>query len=216
MRIAITDLTDLRAALGARLWPSDRRQATIRVALAAFVTLGLWLASAPAGAVVLGGEILQQTGRGEFVKLDTDEPFAVGADTFNTDHLYAFDEDQNILLVEPIRVDIGGGDLGAIPAGNVVASHYVFFDSINGTQYGYVDFDAPILGVAALRETMAATDFLANTDVTYLSLELRGLERGDQVWIDADDPFRLWVYWAGSSPGDYIRVFTARSAAAMM
>ncbi|WP_235602214.1 hypothetical protein [Gymnodinialimonas phycosphaerae] len=172
--------------------------------------------SAPAGAFVLGGEILQQTGNGSFVKLGTDAPFAVGADTFDTDDLYAFDEDQNILLVEPIRVDIGGGDLGAIPAGTVVASHYVFFDSLNGTQYGYVDFDAPILGIAAQQETMAATDFLANTAVTYLSLELRGLERGDQVWIDADDPFRLWVYWAGSSPGDYIRVFTARSAAAMM
>lgn len=178
--------------------------------------LGLYLVAVPAGAVILGGEILQQTGSGEFVKLDTEVPFAVGADTFDTDHLYAFDEDQNILLVEPIRVDIGGGDLGAIPAGTVVASHYVFFDSIDGTQYGYVDFDAPILGIAALQESMAATDFLANTSVTYLSLELRGLERGDQVWIDADDPFRLWVYWAGSSPGDYVRVFTARSAAAMM
>lgn len=180
------------------------------------LALGLCLATAPAGAFVLGGEILQQTGNGTFVKLGTDEPFAVGADTFNTDNLYAFDEDQNILLVEPIRVDIGGGDIGAIRAGTVVASHYVFFDSINGTHYGYVDFDAPILGIAAFQESMAATDFLANTSVTYLSLELRGLERGDQVWIDEDDPFRLWVYWAGSSPGDYIRVFTARSAAAMM
>ncbi len=59
-------------------------------------------------------------------------------------------------------------------------------------------------------------DFLANTSVTYLSLELRGLERGDQVWIDEEDPHRLWVYWAGSSPGDYIRVFTAQSSNAMM
>lgn len=180
------------------------------------VVLWLFLAPVPASAFVLGGEILQQTGNGQFVKLDTDTPFAVGADTFDTDHLYAFDEDQNILLVEPIRVDIGGGDLGAIPSGTVVASHYVFFDSLNGTHYGYVDFDAPILGVAALQESIAATDFLANTSVTYLSLELRGLERGDQVWIDEDDPFRLWVYWAGSSPGDYIRVFTSRSAAATM
>ena len=103
-----------------------------------------------------------------------------------------------------------------IPAGQGVASHYVFFDSLRGTHYGYVDFDAPILGVAALPASMGATDFLANTAVNYISTDLRGLERGDYVWVDNTDPFRLWVYWAGSSPGDYIRVFTARSPGAMM
>ena len=83
-------------------------------------------------------------------------------------------------------------------------------------QVGYVDFDAKILGVAAFQDTMAATDFLANTGVNYISLELRGLEPGDYVWIDEDIPERLWVYWAGSSPGDYIRVFTEKSAGALM
>ena len=164
----------------------------------------------PAQAYVLGGAIRDQLGNGTFVKLDPDDVFAVGADTFDTDDLYAFDEDQNILLVEPIRVDIGG-ERGVIAAGTVVASHDVFFDSIRGVQGGYVDFDAQILGVAVTQYTMGATDFLANTKVTYLNPELRGLERGDYAWIDPEDPFRLWVYWAGSSPGDYIRVFTARS-----
>lgn len=173
----------------------------------------VWAASA--GATVIDGQILRQTGSGGFVKLETTPGFAVGADNFNTDHLYAFDEDQNISLNAPIRVDIGGQD-GVIPAGQVVASHYVFFDSINGVQYGYVEFDAPILGVAALPRSMDDTDFLANTEVTYISTDLRGLEEGDYVWIDEDNPFRLWVYWAGSSPGDYIRVFTALSPAAMM
>ena len=98
----------------------------------------------------------------------------------------------------------------------MVASHYVFFDSLSGIHVGYVDFDAPILGVAAFRDTMKATDFLANTGVTYLSEELRGLEEGDQVWIDERLPTRLWVYWAGSSPGDYIRVFTERSPGALL
>lgn len=173
----------------------------------------LW--SAAAGATVLDGQILRQSGTGSFVKLETSPGFAVGADNFNTDHLYAFDEDQNISLTAPIAVDIGGED-GVIPAGHVVASHYVFFDSINGVQYGYVEFDAPILGVAALPRSMDDTDFLANTEVSYISTDLRGLEQGDYVWIDEDNPFRLWVYWAGSSPGDYIRVFTALSPAAMM
>ncbi len=159
---------------------------------------------------VIHGAIEQQNGNGTFVVLDTDKPFAVGRDNFNTDHLYAFDEDQNILLTEPIRVDIGGAG-GVIPAGTVVASHYVFFDSLNGVQVGFVYFDAPILGVAAYQSTMGATDFLANTAVTYIGTELRGLEMGDYVWIDEDDPHKLWVAWAGSSPGDYVRVFTARS-----
>lgn len=164
----------------------------------------------PVAAYVLGGAIMDQTGSGTFVKLDPDDVLAVGADTFDTDDLYAFDEDQNILLEKAIRVDIGG-ERGVIAAGTIVASHYVFFDSIRGVQIGYVDFDAMILGVAVTQATMGETDFLANTEVAYLNPELRGLERGDYAWIDPEDPFRLWVYWAGSSPGDYIRVFTARS-----
>ena len=167
----------------------------------------------PLGATVLGGSIERQNGFGKFVKLSTETPFAVGADTFDDDNLYAFDEDQNILLVEPIRVDIGGLK-GVIPAGETIASHYVFFDSLSGVQVGYVDFDSPILGIAAFQSSMGATDFLANTSVNYISTELRGLEEGDYVWIDEEDPFRLWVAWAGSSPGDYIRVFTQRSPAA--
>ena len=63
---------------------------------------------------------------------------------------------------------------------------------------------------------MAATDFLANTSVIYISPDLRGLERGDYVWVDQSDPNRLWVFWAGSSPGDYIRVFTDKSTGALM
>lgn len=175
----------------------------------------MMVAGLPAGAVTLDGAILRQAGNGSFVKLETAQPFDVGRDNFNTDHLYAFDEDQNITLDAPVRVDIGGVD-GAIAAGTVVASHYVFFDSLDGIHHGYVYFDAPILGVAAMPDTLDASDFLANTQVNYISTELRGLENGDYVWIDEHDPHRLWVYWAGSSPGDYIRVFTETSPNALL
>ena len=180
-----------------------------------FVAIGLILAAAPAAAVVLEGDIVRQSGLGGFVKLDPSTPFSVGFDTFDDDNLYAFDEDQNIVIEEPIRVDIGGVN-GQIPAGTEVASHYVFFDSLSGIHIGWVYFDAPVLGVAAFQDTMAATDYLANTDVIYISPDLRGLEQGDAVWVDPDDPQRLWVYWAGSSPGDYIRVFTERSPGALL
>ncbi|MEM7214654.1 MAG: hypothetical protein AAF423_03850 [Pseudomonadota bacterium] len=179
------------------------------------VALCLLIHTTPALAVVVDGRILRQNGNGEFVILDTTIPFSVGYDNFNTDNLYAFNEDQNILLSEPIRVDLGG-TRGFIPQGQVVASHYVFFDSIAGIHHGYVDFDAPILGVAAFQDTMAATDFLANNSVNYISTELRGLEQGDRIWVDQKDPHRLWVFWAGSSPGDYIRVFTEKSIGAIM
>lgn len=177
--------------------------------------LALALSASSAQALVIGGKIVEQTGAGEFEVLDPSQGFTVGADNFDSCNLFAFDEDQNIILVEPIRVDIGPAS-GVIAQGTEIASHYVFFDSINGTHYGYVDFDAPILGVAAYQDTMGATDFLANTDVTYIGEELRGLESNDRAWIDPEDPFRLWVYWAGSSPGDYIRVFTQRSVGAAM
>jgi len=169
----------------------------------------------PAAATVLDGQIVRQKDNGKFVKLDTDTPFSVGADTFDDPNLYAFDEDQNILLEQSILVDVGG-DEGVIPADTIVASHYVFFDSIDGVHVGYVDFDAPILGIAAYQNTMAATDFLANTSINYISTDLRGLEPGEVVWIDKEDPYRLWVYWAGSSPGDYVRVFTERSVGALI
>ena len=173
------------------------------------------IAALPGQATVLDGRIIEQSGTGKFIKLEGDLSFDVGEDNFDTDHLYAFDEDQNITLPYDIRVDVGGED-GMIASGTVVASHYVFFDSLNGIHYGYMDFDAPILGVAALPDSMGATDFLANTSVNYISTDLRGLEPGDYLWIDEQDPFRLWVYWAGSSPGDYIRVFTSRSPGALM
>lgn len=181
----------------------------------ALLAAGVFLGALPAQAIVLDGDVLRQNGNGQFVKLDPDDLFVVGQDNFDDDNLYAFDEDQNIVLSEPIRVDIGGQN-GVIPAGTTVASHYVFFDSIAGTQMGFVYFDAPILGIAALEGTMAATDFLANTEVVYIGTDLRGLESGDRVWIDEEDPHRLWVFWAGSSPGDYIRVFTEKSLGALM
>ena len=179
----------------------------------------LWLMAcalaSPAAGLVIAGDILQETCAGRFVLLDPNDGFTVGKDNFNTCHLYAFDEDQNIVLPEPIRVDIGGVD-GLIAQGTEVASHYVFFDSIDDTQFAYVEFDAPILGVAAYQDTMGATDFLANTKVTYIGERLRGLEENDEVWIDPERPERLYVLWAGSSPGDYIRVFTARSVGAAL
>lgn len=159
------------------------------------------------GATVIGGGVDAGRGSGHFVKLDPSDGFSVGQDTFQSPDLYAFDEDQNIVLSRPVTVDVG---VSPSP-GDEVASHYVFFDPIGGRQSGYVEFDAPIYGVATTTASMAASDDLANTLVTYLNPGARGLEAGDKVWIDPDTPFRLRVQWGASSPGDYVRVFTRHS-----
>lgn len=160
---------------------------------------------------VLDGKIEGGFARGKFIKLNPSDNFAVGNDTFQNNNLYAFDEDQNITLERDLAVDIGVTGR-TIPAGTVVASHYVFFDPLFGaTQSAYVEFDAPILGIATSQLTLKASDFLANTNVTYLNPTLRGLEWEDSVWVDPNNPFRLRIFWGASTPGDYIRVFTAAS-----
>ncbi|MEM9011212.1 MAG: hypothetical protein AAGE18_08300 [Pseudomonadota bacterium] len=176
--------------------------------------IALLLATPAAQAAVIGGEVTggsALTVGGTFTLLDPQERFAVGFDTFQTPHLYAFDEDQNIEIDAPIAVDIGISP----QKGDVVASHYVFFDPAWGTgQTGYVEFDAPIFGIATSTGNLAASDYLANTEVEYLNATLRGLEFEDSVWIDPEDPFRLRVAWVASTPGDYVRVFTRRSPVA--
>ncbi|MEP1442227.1 MAG: hypothetical protein ABJK39_04395 [Hyphomicrobiales bacterium] len=162
-------------------------------------------------AFTLTGKVTGGFNRGTFTKLNSSKDIVVGNDTYQDDNLYAFDEDQNIVLPKDLAVDIGPKGL-LIPQGTIVASHYIFFDPEYGTsQRGYIEFDAAVLGIATSTWTLQASDFLANTDVTYLNPILRGLEWEDSVWIDKDNPFRVWVNWAASSPGDYIRVFTAAS-----
>lgn len=165
----------------------------------------------PAAAFILGGSICGGSLEGAFVKLTPSAELRVGQDTFQDGNLYAFDESQNILIEAEIAVEIGPRGR-VIPAGSVVASHYIFFDPAFGAiQRGYVDFDAPVLGVAASQRTMSATDYLADTEVEYLNPGLRGLEWDDQVWIDPALPNRVHMSWTASTPGDYIRVFTAQS-----
>lgn len=164
-----------------------------------------------AHATVIGGNVT--SGSGSFNKLSV--PFSastpdntVGEDTFDDPNLYAFDEDQNINITSGLTVDEGTNP----QAGDTVASHYVFFDPGPSTsQVGWVDFDADIFGIATSTANLAASDFLANTGVSYENPTLRGLEGGDSASIDGSNPRRLRVDWTASSPGDYVRVLTERS-----
>ena len=167
-----------------------------------------------AHAIVVGGAVTGGTALdagGTFQLLDANTPFSVGNNTFDNNNLYAFNENQNIAVSAAVPVDVGT----APQTGDTVASHYVFFDPFNGTQSGYVDFDAEIYGIATATPVLEQSDFLQNNAVTYLNPTFRGLEAGDSVSIDPAMPSRLLVNWAASTPGDYVRVFTQFSAGAV-
>ncbi|RKF16139.1 VPLPA-CTERM sorting domain-containing protein [Roseovarius spongiae] len=172
----------------------------------ASLLLGGMLGTASSAAIV-GGDVTH--GSGSFSILDPTSTFSVGEDKFDDANLYAFNEDQNIIIPSAISVDIGTGP----DKGDVVASHYVFFDPAALTsQKGYVDFDADIFGIATSTANLDASDFLLNNNVTYLNPSLRGLEAGDSVAIDTSNSKRLLIDWTASSPGDYVRVFTKQSS----
>lgn len=176
----------------------------------------LLLIGSTAGAAVVSGAVTgggAYNSGGTFVKLQV--PFdlsnpdnTVGNDNFNSENLFAFDEAQNIIIDREIQVDIGTKPI----VGDIVASHYVFFDSAVGQrQVGYIDFDADIYGIATSKATLAASDFLANTNVTYLNANERGLEYADYATIDPNNHRRLHIDWWAGTPGDYVRVFTMES-----
>ena len=186
--------------------------ATSRRWIAAVASLFVGIsASIPAGATVIGGGVT--TGAGSFVKLSV--PFSesspdntVGSDNFESLDLFAFDENQNISITDTVFVNVGTSPT----AGQTVASHYVFFDPASlKFQVGFVDFDADIFGIITSSGLLGDSDYLANTGVNYLSSTLRGLEGGDVVKIDDDDPRRLIVSWRAGTPGDYVRVLTMES-----
>jgi len=184
------------------------------------VVLGLSLALfGHASATIVGGSVTGGTAFGAgstFVELTPPlanpfgPPNSVGDDTFQSPDLFAFDEDQNIILAAPLFVDVGSSPL---PIGTTVASHYVFFDpGPTQTIIGTVDFDADVLAIITSTTLLLSSDFLANTGVNYLNPGLRGLEAGDSVTISGARQIRFDT--SASTPGDYVRVLTARSPGA--
>ena len=152
---------------------------------------------------------------------ESDPDNTVGKNTFQDQNLYGFDEGQNIVITADLAVDIladglgGGGGPGIVNQGSTVASHYIFFDPKgSATQMGSVTFDSAIFGIITSTGNLAASDFLINTGVNYLNPEFRGLESGDIVTITGLNSIE--VDWFASTPGDYIRVLTDFSPAAVV
>jgi len=186
---------------------------SLKYQFVAILLAAIGLVATPAMAVVVGGAV---TGGGAFnqggifINISGTEPFTVGNNNFQNHNLYAFDEDQNIKITSEVEVNAGTNPT----AGDILASHYVGYDSPSAgsnLQIGFVDFDAPIFGIATSTDLLFASDFLANIKVTYENPMLRGLEGEDSAIIDPNNPNRLLVNWRSNSPGDYVRVFTMES-----
>ncbi len=182
----------------------------------------LLVAVPSANATIIDGDVT--FGSGSFVELSmgftsSTPANTVGSNNFQSPHLYAFNEDQNTAILNtPLNVDIlaSTGTAGTLAVGTIVASAYVFFDPASFSQQrGWVDFDSDILAIITGSANLDASDYLANTGVTYLSSGLRGLEWNDTVSIDAGNSMRMNVDWRANSPGDYVRVLTAYSPGAV-
>jgi hypothetical protein len=126
----------------------------------------------PVAATIISGDVTggsAVSAGGTFAKLvpPLQNPFgpsnSVGNNTFQSPNLFGFDEGQNIVLSAPLVVDVASGPL---PAGTIVASHYVFFDPRRlQSLVGTVNFDADVLAVITSRTNLANSDFLANAGV---------------------------------------------------
>jgi len=202
----------------------------VSVIFSAVVAL-VCLSFQPALATIVSGSVTGGTSYnlgGIFIKLSV--PFTestpdntVGNDTFQNQHLYGFDEDQNILLTSNLEVDIladglgGSSGSGTLFEGTSVASHYIFFDpNASRTQEGTITFDSNVLAIITSTDNLVASDYLANTGVNYLSPTLRGLENDgtDSVYISGLQT--IAVDWYAGTPGDYIRVLTEFSPGAVV
>ncbi len=193
------------------------------------VASALLLSATAAQATVINGAVTASSGNGTYIKLNvpltgSTPGNTVGADNFNNFNLYAFDESQNTTTTGVLNYDYGvGGSTGgnqfggSLAANTTVASHYIFFDPAgSATVAGWIEFDADILAVITSRDNLADSDYLANTSVTYLNPDDRGLETsGYPDYITSITNNRIYLNFTASTPGDYIRVLTQFSPGAV-
>jgi len=179
----------------------------------------LVLIALPAHAEIVGGAVtggISKERDGVFKKLAP--PIGkVGSDNHQSPNLFGFDEQQDVTLEQALQVDIlvAKGTVvrkkgpKSLKAGRPVASHYVFYDPVNGDIAGKVRFDADIIAIITGTKTLKASDFLATKTAAYLNPTARGIESNDRIRVTG--PREITIDFTAVSPGDYIRVLTRPS-----
>jgi uncharacterized repeat protein (TIGR01451 family) len=190
----------------------------------------LWLALsalvllAAGAASIAGGAITSVSGQVELIAAPPS--VELGALTSDTT-MRAFDEQQCVRLDADLAVDINEpgkynqfSDLPdpqpVIAAGTYVSSHFVHADSVTGTRDDPIDLEGAIvtsdeiLGIAALNETLNATDVLGAPGTTYPK-ELRGINFGvrqHDFVVEQIDVHTVVVHAENHEHADQVRVIT--------
>ena len=152
-------------------------------------------------------------------------PFTIAANGYNDDTLYVWNEQQNVLLTSPLKVDrvadpsaayiTGSPGNYEIAAGTIVSSHYVQWDPA-GTKRVIAElvFDSDIFAFITADSKLADSDaMLGLAGINYNDFGARGLEPEDVAdWGAADSSVE--INWYASNPGDWTRLITAYSPGA--
>ena len=144
----------------------------------------------------------------------------------NNGILLAWDEVQNITLTQKLYVDrvfdntasFVGSDAGGLylKVGTIVSSHYFQWDPGNGSDArvnATVQTDSQVFAFITKTQKLFDTDALLGLPgLDYNDFGLRGLEAGDTTVFSGGD---VDLSWSASSPGDWTRMITAFSPAAV-
>lgn len=143
-------------------------------------------------------------------------------DLESTTLAWAFNEATNFTLTANLSVDAttpgvytSNGSLtpGVIPSGTTVNSHYLYSDpvgSVLGNYEGFVEFDAPILGVIVLRPGLNLSDILGAPGTNYADNSARGMElSSNESFTITITQQRVNFRFNTTSATDDIRIITA-------
>jgi hypothetical protein len=142
----------------------------------------------------------------------------------NDDQVLAWHEVQDFTLVNDLEVNVVFDPLAPfftavnanrydIAAGTVVSSHMIQWDSASTATVEFsLSFDAPVIALVVLNRQLNRSDYLGEmgNGMVYPNFSLRGLESNDTGSISGNTVSGTLL---ANSPGDWVRVITARVAA---
>ena len=149
----------------------------------------------------------------------------------NNGYLIGWNETQNYTLTSDLRVDRVANPLASfvekvgtdylLKAGTVVSSHYFQWDpgaGSAGTVNATIGFDSEIFAFITATGNLASSDaFLGLPGLDYGTFTNRGLEGGDDTdFAPGGDNTLVDISWYAGNPGDWTRLITAYSPAAVV